>query len=148
MGTTATTTATTARPTATTRNVTPVKYTYSIEEATTNKIIDVDSYSETVDEEDESHEEENTDDVIVEPVIESTIEEEIEEEISQGIDQLKSELKMLLVFEDNILHASNEIVKEATKAKVETFFESISLSLNQMSLQKKIHKKDKTTSSI
>merc|ERR1719186_984260 len=145
--TTATTTATTARPTATTRKVTPVKYTYSIDLATTNKIIDVDSYSETVDEEDESHEEENTDDVIVEPVIESTIEEEIEEEISQGIDQLKSELKMLLVFEDNILNASNEIVKEATKAKVETFFESISLSLNQMSLQKKIHKKDKRTSS-
>ena len=91
-------------------------------------------------------EDEYLDDNVVEPVSESTIEEEIEEEISQGIDQLKSELKMLLVFNDNILNASNEIVKEATKAKVEHFFESVSSSLNMMNIQKKIHKNDKTSS--
>merc|ERR1712192_330454 len=47
-------------------------YTYSIDEATTYNIIEVDTYSET------PYEEEKIDDIVVEPVAESTIEEEIE----------------------------------------------------------------------
>merc|ERR1712128_42845 len=122
-------------------DVVPKKmYTYSMGEATTMKILAVDSNSETIDEDE-------TDDIIVEPVPESTVEEEIEIEISQGIDQLKSELKMLLAFNHNVLNASNEIIKEATKAKVEHFFESVSTSLNLLNFQKNIHKGEKTTSS-
>eukprot|EP00092_Neocalanus_flemingeri_P012767 GFUD01013758.1.p1 GENE.GFUD01013758.1~~GFUD01013758.1.p1 ORF type:complete len:732 (-),score=171.90 GFUD01013758.1:130-2073(-) len=113
-------------------------YTYTIDEVTTR------NFEETVQEDEKLHQDENTDYIVVEPV---TIEEEMEEEIFQGIDQLKSELKMLLVFEDNILNASNEIVKEATKAKVTTFFESVSSSLNVLRLQKNIHKNDKSTDS-
>jgi len=82
---------------------------------------------------------------IEEAVTESTIEEEIEEEISHGIDQLKSELKMLLVFNHNVLNASNEIIKEATKAKVENFFESVSTSLNLLNFQKNVQNGDKTS---
>jgi len=77
-----------------------------------------------------------------EQFLEPTKEEEIEEEIAVGIDQLKSELKMLLVFNHNVLNASNEIIKEATKAKVENFFESVSTSLNMFNFQKKNHKED------
>merc|ERR1712106_1124728 len=114
-------------------------YTYSMDEATTVKILEEDFYSETLNEDE-------IDDIIVEPVPESTVEEVIEEEISQGIDQLKSELKMLLAFNHNVLNASNEIIKEATKAKVEHFFESVSTSLNLLNFQKNIHKGEKTTS--
>jgi len=64
------------------------------------------------------------------------IEEKIEAEINQGINQLKSELKMLLVFNDNIQQTSHQIVKEATKEKVETFFKSVSTSLNMLNLKK------------
>ena len=60
----------------------------------------------------------------------------MEAEISDGIDQLKSDLKMLLVFNDNIQEASHQIVKEATKAKVETFFKSVSSSLSMLTLKK------------
>ena len=63
-------------------------------------------------------------------------EEKIEAEINAGIDQLKSELKMLLVFNDNMKEASHQIVKEATKAKVETFFKSVTTSLNMLNRKK------------
>jgi len=60
----------------------------------------------------------------------------VEAEISDDIDQLKSDLKMLLVFNDNIQEASHQIVKEATKAKVETFFKSVSSSLSMLTSKK------------
>ena len=59
----------------------------------------------------------------------------VEKEINNGINQLKSELELLLTFNNNIMNASHEIVKEATKAKVETFFKSVSSSLNLLNLQ-------------
>ena len=61
------------------------------------------------------------------------VKEVAEEEINEGINQLKSDLKLLLTFNNNIMNASHEIVKEATKAKVETFFKSVSSSLNFLS---------------
>ena len=64
------------------------------------------------------------------------MDEKIEAEINDGIDKLKSDLKMLLVFNDNIQEASHQIVKEATKAKVETFFKSVSSSLNLLNMNK------------
>jgi len=72
------------------------------------------------------------------------MDEKIEAEINDGIDKLKSDLKMLLVFNDNIQEASHQIVKEATKAKVETFFKSVSSSLNLLNMNKppKIESKD------
>lgn len=72
------------------------------------------------------------------------MDEKIEAEINDGIDKLKSDLKMLLVFNDNIQEASHQIVKEATKAKVETFFKSVSSSLNLLNMNKppKIEIKD------
>merc|ERR1711970_966860 len=111
---------------------------YSIDESTTT-VLELNT---------ESVSKENIEDgkTIEEAVTESTIEEEIEEEISHGIDQLKSELKMLLVFNHNVLNASNEIIKEATKAKVETFFESVSSSLNLLNFQKNAQNGDKTSS--
>merc|ERR1712172_362082 len=66
----------------------------------------------------------------------NVLEQKVEAEISDGIDQLKSDLKMLLVFSDNIQEASHQIVKEATKAKVETFFKSVSSSLSMLTLKK------------
>ena len=60
----------------------------------------------------------------------------MEAEISDDIDQLKSDLKMLLVFNDNIQEASHQIVKEATKSKVETFFKSVSSSLSMLTSKK------------
>merc|ERR1711971_862177 len=66
----------------------------------------------------------------------NVLEKKVELEISDGIDQLKSDLKMLLVFNDNIQEASHQIVKEATKAKVETFFKSVSSSLSMLTLKK------------
>ena len=64
------------------------------------------------------------------------MDEKIEAEINDGIDKLKSDLKMLLVFNDNIQEAFHQIVKEATKAKVETFFKSVSSSLNLLNMNK------------
>merc|ERR1712037_195631 len=61
----------------------------------------------------------NIDEIIT---AQNVLEKKVEAEISGDIDQLKSDLKMLLVFNDNIQEASHQIVKEATKAKVETFF--------------------------
>jgi len=120
-------TTTKIKTSASTENIVKV-YTHNIDESTAS-IVEVDS--DQVKEDGSKYEEIDK------------IEEEIEEEISQGINQLKSELKMLLTFNDNVLDASNEIIKEATKAKVETFFESVSTSLNELNFQKKIHKKDK-----
>merc|ERR1719385_157928 len=64
------------------------------------------------------------------------LEKKVEEDISEGINQLKTDLKMLLVFNDNIQEASHQIVKEATKAKVETFFKSVSSSLSMLTSKK------------
>jgi len=66
------------------------------------------------------------------------LDEHIEAEISQGIDQLKSELKLLLVFNENVKEASNQIIKKATQAKVERFFQSVSSSLNMLHGKNKI----------
>merc|ERR1719385_363537 len=66
----------------------------------------------------------------------NVLEKKVEAEISDDIDQLKSDLKMLLVFNDNIQEASHQIVKEATKAKVETFFKSVSSSLSMLTSKK------------
>ena len=63
-------------------------------------------------------------------------EKKIEKELNEGIDQLKSDLKSLLMFNDNIMNVSQEIIKEQTKSKVEDFFKSVSTSLNLLSLQK------------
>ena len=49
---------------------------------------------------------------------------------------MKSDLKSLLIFNDNIMNVSHEIMKEQTKSKVEDFFKSVSTSLNLLSLQK------------
>ena len=49
---------------------------------------------------------------------------------------MKSDLKSLLIFNDNIMNVSHEIIKEKTKSKVEDFFKSVSTSLNLLSLQK------------
>merc|ERR1712112_79343 len=66
------------------------------------------------------------------------LDEHIEAEISQGIDQLKSELKLLLVFNENVKKASNQIIKKATQAKVERIFQSVSSSLNMLHGKNKI----------
>ena len=60
----------------------------------------------------------------------------MEAEISEGIDKLKSDLKMLKMLNDNIQEASHQIVKQATKAKVETFFKSVSSSLSMLTSKK------------
>ena len=73
----------------------------------------------------------------------NVLEKKVEEDISEGINQLKTDLKMLLVFNDNIQEASHQIVKEATKAKVETFFKSVSSSLSMLTTSKKV--KDQVT---
>ena len=71
----------------------------------------------------------------------------VEKEINKGINQLKSELKLLLTFNNNIMNASHEIVKEATKAKVETFFKSVSSSLNLFNLHDNVKEKESGKSS-
>ena len=75
----------------------------------------------------------NIDEIIT---AQNVLEKKVEAEISGDIDQLKADLKMLLVFNDNIQEASHQIVKEATKAKVETFFKSVSSSLNMLTFKK------------
>merc|ERR1719385_699813 len=75
----------------------------------------------------------NIDEIIT---AQNVLEKKVEAEISDDIDQLKSDLKMLLVFNDNIQEASHQIVKEATKAKVETFFKSVSSSLSMLTSKK------------
>ena len=45
------------------------------------------------------------------------------------------------------MNASHEIVKEATKAKVETFFKSVSSSLNLLNLQNDVKEKESEKSS-
>ena len=72
----------------------------------------------------------------------------MEEDISEGINQLKTDLKMLLVFNDNIQEASHQIVKEATKAKVETFFKSVSSSLSMLTTSKKVKDQVATVENI
>jgi len=72
----------------------------------------------------------------------------VEEDISEGINQLKTDLKMLLVFNDNIQEASHQIVKEATKAKVETFFKSVSSSLSMLTTSKKVKDQVATVENI
>ena len=71
----------------------------------------------------------------------------VEKEINKGISQLKSDLKLLLSFNNNIMNASHEIVKEATKAKVETFFKSVSSSLNLLNLQDDVKEKENSKTS-
>jgi len=71
----------------------------------------------------------------------------VEKKINKGINQLKSELKLLLTFNNNIMNASHEIVKEATKAKVETFFKSVSSSLNLFNLHDNVKEKESEKSS-
>jgi len=71
----------------------------------------------------------------------------VEKEINNGINKLKSELKLLLTFNNNIMNASHEIVKEATKAKVETFFKSVSSSLNLLNLHDDVKEKESGKSS-
>jgi len=71
----------------------------------------------------------------------------VEKKINKGINQLKSELKLLLTFNNNIMNASHEIVKEATKAKVETFFKSVSSSLNLFNLHDNVKEKESGKSS-
>merc|ERR1719228_2069419 len=75
----------------------------------------------------------NIDEIIT---AQNVLEKKVEAEISGDIDQLKADLKMLLVFNDNIQEASHQIVKEATKAKVETFFKSVSSSLSMLTSKK------------
>ena len=60
---------------------------------------------------------------------------------------MTSDLKLLLTFNNNIMNASHEIVKEATKAKVETFFKSVSSSLNLLNLQNDVKEKESEKSS-
>ena len=60
----------------------------------------------------------------------------IENEINEGIGELKSDLKFLLLFKDNIRDASHGIIKEETKSKVEKFFQKVSSSLNLLSVHK------------
>ena len=72
----------------------------------------------------------------------------MEEDISEGINQLKTDLKMLLVFNDNIQEASHQIVKEATKAKVETFFKSVSSSLSMLTTSKNVKDQVATVENI
>ena len=68
----------------------------------------------------------------------------MEQEISGGINKLKSDLKLLLTFNNNIVNASHEIVKEATKSKVENFFKSVSSSLNFINIKNEDSKDKKT----
>ena len=78
----------------------------------------------------------------------NVLEKKVEEDISEGINQLKTDLKMLLVFNDNIQEASHQIVKEATKAKVETFFKSVSSSLSMLTTSKKVKDQVATVENI
>ena len=53
-------------------------------------------------------------------------------------------MKLLLTFNNNIVNASHEIVKEATKSKVENFFKSVSSSLNFINIKNEDSKYKKT----
>merc|ERR1719285_1358880 len=127
--TTTTTTSTTITTSTTTTTYTTATTTTITTSTTTPAITSTSSPTTTI----AAKRKKNIDEIIS---AQNVLEKKVEAEISDGIDQLKSDLKMLLVFNDNIQEASHQIVKEATKAKVETFFKSVSSSLSMLTFKK------------